>query len=129
MTLRRTWELTYSPAERNKNMAITTHGGKTDAANKPEPQGLLGPATCSAWWEWAKHNDVTVYRMMQQDRCQPLENIIVQLVREKEQCFKRILDLESIAPRKITLPDGKVMVWRCPDALIPDSTPNEKVQI
>ena len=29
-------------------MAITTHGGKTDAADKPEPQGLLGPATCSA---------------------------------------------------------------------------------
>lgn len=27
--------------------------------------------------------------------------------------------LEQIAPKKVRLPDGKVMVYRCPDELIP----------
>lgn len=95
-------------------------------SEEPKPISPLPGPDCSAW-EWVKNNDVTVHRMLRQDRCQPLEKIIVQLVREKEECFKRILDLESIAPRKITLPDGRVMVWRCPEGLIPDRTPNSEV--
>lgn len=33
---------------------------------------------------------------------------------------KRIVDLEMIAPRKIRLDDGRIMVWRCPTHLVPD---------
>lgn len=56
----------------------------------------------------------------------PLEAIIGQLYSEKKQYLKRIVELESIAPRKIVLPDGRVMVWRCPDAFIHDM-PNAEV--
>lgn len=66
--------------------------------------------------EWAKNNDVTVSRMMQNN--ESLSHIVGVLAREKEDYLKRIMELESIAPRKITMPDGKVMVWRCPDDLI-----------
>jgi hypothetical protein len=32
----------------------------------------------------------------------------------------RILQLESIAPRKIVGPDGKTYIWRCPADLVPE---------
>ena len=47
------------------------------------------------------------------------EAIIGQLAADKEQYLKRIMELESIAPRKIVLPDGRVMVWQCPLELVP----------
>jgi hypothetical protein len=40
-------------------------------------------------------------------------------------CYDRLVDrlmtLEGIAPRRIRLPDGRVMVWRCPDHMIPET--------
>ena len=36
---------------------------------------------------------------------------------------KRIIDLEMIAPRKIRMDDGRIMVWRCPTHLLPDPDP------
>lgn len=68
--------------------------------------------------ECARLNDVTVAKMLRQN--QTLENIIGQLAAEKELYVKRIMELESIAPRKIVLLDGCVMVWRCPDELVPE---------
>lgn len=50
-----------------------------------------------------------------------LRRMVVTLWREKERLFGEVSKLSAIAPRKITLPDGKVMVWHCPDHLIPDS--------
>ena len=58
----------------------------------------------------------------------PLEDIIGELVAEKGKYLRRIMELESIAPRKIVLPDGRVMVWRCPDAFVPE-LPNENVRV
>ena len=54
-----------------------------------------------------------------------LEETIVALVHEKSLLTQRIIKLESIAPRKIVLPDGRVMVWRCPDNLIPGDDSHE----
>lgn len=31
-----------------------------------------------------------------------------------------LMKLDIIAPRKVVLSDGKVMVWHCPDHLIPE---------
>jgi hypothetical protein len=53
------------------------------------------------------------------------EAIIGQLAADKEQYLKRIMELESIAPRKVVLPDGRVMIWQCPLELVPPmNTPN-----
>jgi hypothetical protein len=51
----------------------------------------------------------------------PLEDVIVALVEDKDRLMQRILELASIAPRKITLPNGEVRVWRCPDEFVPET--------
>lgn len=68
-------------------------------------------------FQYAKLNDPTVYRMVEHGA--PLEAIIGQLVRDKEAYLKHIVSLERIAPRKIKLPDGRVLVWTCPEDSIP----------
>lgn len=74
-------------------------------------------------FERVRLNDVTVSSLLRAGR--PLEEIVIALVDEKERCFKRIMALEAIAPRKIVMPDGRVLVWHCPDDLVPtDLTPN-----
>ena len=70
-------------------------------------------------FEHASMMDATVNAMRRAGRS--LEGIIAQLVTEKESLRQRIMELDSIAPRKIKLEDGKVIVWRCPDHLIPES--------
>lgn len=69
-------------------------------------------------WQWAEQMDVTVNAMLNADRCQPLENIIIQLVKDKMAYLEEIERLQGIAPRKVTLSDGRVMVWHCPDELL-----------
>lgn len=61
-------------------------------------------------------NDVTVHSMLRNKSS--LEEIIVALADEKQQLFQRVMELAEIAPKKITLPSGEVMIWRCPDELI-----------
>jgi|GEM_PF-3334972 len=43
------------------------------------------------------------------------------LARMNRALVDRLMRLEAIAPRKIQLPDGTVIVWRCPDELVPAS--------
>ena len=47
------------------------------------------------------------------------ETVICALVNVQTAMSARIMTLEGIAPRGIKMPDGRVMVWRCPDALVP----------
>lgn len=68
--------------------------------------------------------DSTVHAMLKHGRS--LEETIVALVCEKNLFMQRIVELESIAPRKIVLPDGRVMVWRCPDELVPEMPTAER---
>lgn len=48
-------------------------------------------------------------------------DLVVAMANEREWMLKRILELESIAPKKIRLGDGKFAIWHCPDELIPES--------
>jgi hypothetical protein len=65
----------------------------------------------------AKHTDATVRRILAAAGTEA--DCVVALVNEKEALVKRLMELESIAPRKIKLPNGTVMIWRCPDHLVP----------
>lgn len=47
------------------------------------------------------------------------EDCAVALAVYNDKLVERLMTLEGIAPRKIKLPDGRVMVWRCPDELVP----------
>lgn len=33
---------------------------------------------------------------------------------------ERVKELESIAPKKVRQPNGEIVIWRCPDHLIPE---------
>lgn len=80
--------------------------------------GCCPPPPCSTLIEWARFNDVTVSRMLRAN--EPLENIVGVMAQEKEAYVKRIMELERIAPRKVVMPDGRVMLWQCPAELVPD---------
>lgn len=76
---------------------------------------ILGDA--SGEYLRAYYKDTTVNQL--QRRRIVKEKIIAVLVAEKEQLRNRIVELESIAPRRMMLPDGKIVVWHCTDDLIP----------
>ena len=67
--------------------------------------------------EWARLNDPTVCRALEAGMS--LEEIIGLLLQEKHKLFGRVLELERIAPRAIIARDGKRVIWRCPDHLVP----------
>ena len=69
-------------------------------------------------FECARYNDGTVNTML----CggSPLTAIIAVMAREKSDLIKRIVELELIAPKKITMPDGSVRVYYAPEHLIPN---------
>lgn len=50
-----------------------------------------------------------------------LGDVIVALANQKNSLIARIMELESIAPKKIALQDGRVAVWHCPTNLIPEA--------
>jgi len=77
---------------------------------------VINDKPCEAF-ERAKFKDATVARMLAAG-C-GAEEIIGQLADDKEAYLKEVLKLSTIAPRKVTLPDGRVVVWHCPDHLIP----------
>lgn len=65
----------------------------------------------------AAHRDATLCRMLSERRS--YEEIIVQLVKEKNDWFNKYLEADSLAPKKIQSPEGVTFVWHCPDELIP----------
>lgn len=83
-----------------------------ETAEEPLPR-----TPCSAF-DWARYNDATVNQMLVGGS--PLTNIIGVLAHEKAELIKRIAELELIAPKKITMPDGSVMVYRAPAHLLPN---------
>jgi hypothetical protein len=91
-----------------------------------EEEADSSPVPCSAFVR-ARLNDVTVAMMLRAER--PLEEIIGALADEKERYVNRIMELESIAPRKVVMPDGKVMLWQCPVELVPPCMPNDQVEV
>lgn len=64
-----------------------------------------------------KRNDPTVHRILKSGGTP--RDCVVALANEKEALVKRLMEMERIAPKKIKLPDGRVMIWRCPEDLVP----------
>ena len=54
------------------------------------------------------------------------EDCAVALAVHNDRLVDRLMTLEGIAPRRIKLPDGRVMVWRCPNRLIPETDMSNK---
>lgn len=50
------------------------------------------------------------------------ETCCLVLYEQLRQAQARVIDLELIAPRKVRLPDGRVLIYRCPDELVPEAT-------
>ena len=48
------------------------------------------------------------------------EDCACALALANKQLMERILKLEMIAPRKYKMPDGRIMIWRCPEKLVPE---------
>lgn len=65
----------------------------------------------------ARNTDPTVAMMLK--RGAPFEQIVCALAEEKQAMMNQIIQLHSIAPKKITGADGKTYVWHCPDELVP----------
>jgi hypothetical protein len=47
------------------------------------------------------------------------DDIIHQLVKDKEELLRRVCELDMIAPKKITV-EGKTLIWRAPAHMVPE---------
>jgi len=47
-----------------------------------------------------------------------VEDCAVALAGENELLLARIAELESVAPRRVRLPDGNILLWRAPDEAV-----------
>lgn len=47
------------------------------------------------------------------------EDCCVNLANHNDALIKRVMQSEAIAPRKITLDDGRTLIYRAPDNLVP----------
>lgn len=68
-------------------------------------------------FEDVRLNDPCVYNIMRQGGT--VEQCVVALANQKEELFRQLIEAQSISPKKYKLPDGRVMIWRCPDDLVP----------
>ena len=48
-----------------------------------------------------------------------VEDCCVNLANHNDALIKRVMQSEAIAPRKITLDDGRTLIYRAPDNLVP----------
>ena len=62
------------------------------------------------------NNDSQVRRVMESGGSP--KDVIIALANEKERLVQKVIELELISPKRIATPKG-VMVWHCPDHLIP----------
>ena len=62
--------------------------------------------------------DPVVYRVMHAGG--NASDAIVALANQKNALIARVMELESIAPKKIRIGPDSVMVWHCPDDLVPE---------
>lgn len=49
-----------------------------------------------------------------------MDALAIALVEQNEMLVARVMELELIAPKKVQGSDGRVWIYRCPDALVPD---------
>ena len=77
-----------------------------------------GGATGSTFQHLRLHNPIVAHIMRAGGTA---EDCAVALSVHNDRLVDRLMTLEGIAPRRIKLPDGRVMVWHCPDHLIPET--------
>ena len=96
-------------------MSTTTHATNDSPTNR---------ADCSEVHERyrdfaaVKANDATVSSAVAGGAS--MGQIVIYLANEKAALLDRLMELEAIAPRRITLPDGRSAIFRCPDHLVPN---------
>ncbi len=71
-------------------------------------------------WEKVKTSNPIVYGTLGNGGT--VEDCCVALVHALNNVSNSAMEYKMIAPFKTTLPDGKVMIWRCPDKFVPDRT-------
>lgn len=87
-------------------------------SKKLKSKSPLDAATCSpSSFDEARLTDATVNKGMKYGATK--EEIITQLVREKNALMKQLVSLEMIAPKRYRKPDGSEWVYHCPNHLIP----------
>lgn len=64
-----------------------------------------------------RQKDPVVQRLLRAGA--PLGDIIAVLSDLRAELMKRVMELESIAPKRIKTPDGSVYMWKCPADLVP----------
>lgn len=69
--------------------------------------------------EWARNNDRLVHEMLGYGAT--LEEIIAALVVRNNALMEKCVSLESIAPKRVRMPNGQEVIWQCPSELIPIS--------
>jgi len=62
-------------------------------------------------------NNTIVYRILKHGGS--LEDVICALVNQQNTMQKALMGYYMICPRKFKIEDGKIMIWRCPDEMIP----------
>ena len=62
------------------------------------------------------HNPI-VARVM--DAGGTAEDCAIVLVYQNQLLIHRLIHMEGICPRRIRLPGGRELIWRCPDELVP----------
>lgn len=72
-------------------------------------------------FEEAICTDATVHKILKRlgSSASSYEDIIAALATEKVQLMDALIKSEAINPRKFVFPDGRVVVWRCPEHMIP----------
>ncbi len=100
--------------------ALLEHGPKEKEDGTPDSQKDIN---------WALRMDSTVRDMLMGvvlvgsalDDALTHEKCIVELVKQKRALLKKVVDLDSIAPRRLKIGD-RTYIWHCPDDMVPDRT-------
>jgi len=79
---------------------------------------VSGGATGSEFQHLRLHNPIVAQIMRAGGTA---EDCAVALTVHNDRLVDRLMVMEGIAPRRIKLMDGRVMVWHCPDHLIPET--------
>lgn len=88
----------------------------TDKPQARPPE--YGGATGSTFQHLRLHNPIVAHIMRAGGTA---EDCAVAIAAHNDRLVDRLMTLEGIAPRRIKLPDGRVMIWRCPELLVPET--------
>lgn len=84
----------------------------------PPLENRLAPSIEAEWKKLTRNNAIVANCL----EASPDPRLCaIALAAEVERLKERLKKLDAIAPKKITAPDGKVYVWRCPEHLIPEN--------